>query len=99
MYSCQSRRKWLKTAAGAYLAAPAILRGAPAAPATTVAVAKCPTYGPELVPTLDRMFDQLGGLGRIVKGKTVAAKINLTGSPAYRLGYLACEDTHYTHPK
>lgn len=25
--------------------------------------------------TLDRMFDQLGGLGRIVKGKTVDIKI------------------------
>jgi len=56
------------------------------------------TYGPELVPALDKLFDQLGGLGRIVKGKTVAMKINLTGAPSYRLGYLPCEDTHYTHP-
>jgi uncharacterized protein (DUF362 family) len=99
MYPCQSRRDLLKAAAGAYLAAPALLRGAAPPPATTVAVAKCPDYGPELLPTLDRMFDQLGGLGRIVKGKTVAAKINLTGSPTYRLGHLPCEDTHYTHPK
>jgi uncharacterized protein (DUF362 family) len=45
-----------------------------------------------------KMFDQLGGLGRLVKGKTVAIKINLTGSPTYRLGYLPLEDTHYTHP-
>src|SRR5260370_1745733 len=44
------------------------------------------------------MFDQLGGLGRLVKGKTVAIKINLTGAPSYRLGYLPLEDTHYTHP-
>jgi uncharacterized protein (DUF362 family) len=44
------------------------------------------------------MFDQLGGLGRLVKGKTVAIKINLTGAPTYRLGYLPLEDTHYTHP-
>jgi hypothetical protein len=96
MYPCQSRRDLLKAAAGAYLAAPALLRGAAPPPATTVAVAKCPDYGPELLPTLDRMFDQLGGLGRIVKGKTVAAKINLTGAPSYRLGHLPCEDTHYT---
>jgi uncharacterized protein (DUF362 family) len=48
---------------------------------------------------MDRMFDQLGGLARIVKGKTVAAKINLTGAPTYRVGYARCEDTHYTHPK
>jgi uncharacterized protein (DUF362 family) len=44
------------------------------------------------------VFDQLGGLGRLVKGKTVAIKINLTGAPTYRLGYLPLEDTHYTHP-
>jgi uncharacterized protein (DUF362 family) len=44
------------------------------------------------------MFDQLGGLGRLVKGKTVAIKINLTGPPSYRLGYLPLGDTHYTNP-
>jgi len=45
------------------------------------------------------MFDQLGGLGRIVKGKTVAIKINLTGMPSYRVGYLPLGDTHYTSPQ
>ena len=45
------------------------------------------------------MFDQIGGLGRIVRGKTVAVKINLTGDTTYRLGYLPLEDTHYTHPQ
>jgi uncharacterized protein (DUF362 family) len=70
-----------------------------AAPAQTVAVGRSMTYGAELTPAMERMFDQLGGLGRIVKGKTVAIKVNLTGSPAYRLGYLPCEDTHYTHPR
>jgi hypothetical protein len=44
------------------------------------------------------MFDQLGGLGTLVKGKTVAMKINLTGAPTYRIGYLPLEDTHYTNP-
>ncbi len=44
------------------------------------------------------MFDQLGGLGRLVKGKTVAVKINLTGMPSYRVGYLPLGDTHYTNP-
>ena len=63
-------------------------------------MARCKTYNPaELVPALQKMFDQLGGLGRLVKGKTVAIKINLTGSPTYRLGYLPLEDTHYTHPQ
>jgi uncharacterized protein (DUF362 family) len=45
------------------------------------------------------MFDQIGGLGRIVKGKTVAIKLNLTGSPGYRLGHLPLGDTHYTNPQ
>ena len=50
------------------------------------------------LPALQKMFDQLGGLERIVKNKTVAIKVNLTGSPTLRLGYLPLEDTHYTHP-
>ncbi len=35
-----------------------------AAPNARVSVAKCKTYDAELVPTLERMFDQLGGMGR-----------------------------------
>ena len=91
----------LKTAAvatGATFADP-LIRRAISAPAQPVAVSRCMTYGPELVPTLDKMLIQLGGLGRLVKGKTVAMKINLTGAPSYRVGYLPCEDTHYTHPR
>ena len=102
MQTLHTRREWLwKSAAavsGAYVAGSSLGRatGAPAAP---VAVARCRTYDPaELVPAMRKMFDQLGGLGRLVKGKTVAIKINLTGSPTYRLGYLPLEDTHYTHP-
>ncbi len=68
-----------------------------AAPAASVAVAGCRSYGPELVPTLDRMFDQLGGLGRIVKGKTVAMKVNLTGLASDRLGSLPNGLSHWTH--
>jgi uncharacterized protein (DUF362 family) len=102
MYPCYSRRHWLKTAAAAASAAfvdPVIPRSRADVPAKPVALARCMTYGPELETTLDHIFDQLGGLGRIVKGKTVAIKVNLTGSPTYRLGYSPCEDTHYTHPR
>lgn len=97
MHACYSRRHWLKIA-GAALGG-SLVRRAHAAPSQPVAVARSTSYGPELLPTLEKMFDQLGGLGRMVKGKTVAIKINLTGSPSNRLGYLACEDTHYTHPR
>ena len=93
-----TRREWLwKTAAAVSGASLRTRRRAHLA--APVAVARCRTYDPaELLPTMQKMFDQLGGLGRLVKGKTVAIKINLTGSPTYRLGYLPLEDTHYTHP-
>lgn len=75
------------------------LANAAVAPSTPVGVARCRTYNPsELLPVLERLFDQVGGLGRIVKGKTVAVKINLTGSPTYRLGHLPLGETHYTNP-
>jgi len=73
-------------------------RGSSPAPTAPVAVAKCPDYGPGLLPSLERMFDQLGGLGRLVKGKTVAVKLNLTGRPTYRLGYTPAGDAHWVHP-
>ena len=102
MHLKPTRREWLwqaaSTASSAYLAGCSIARATPA-PAGPVAVSRCKTYEPgELLPVMQKMFDQLGGLGRLVKGKTVAVKINLTGSPTYRLGYLPLEDTHYTHP-
>jgi len=101
MLSNFNRREFLgRTSAvlsGAYLAGTSLTRAA--APAGPVSVARCKTYDPsELLPIMRTMFDQLGGLGRLVKGKTVAIKINLTGAPSYRLGYLPLEDTHYTHP-
>jgi uncharacterized protein (DUF362 family) len=50
-----------------------------------------------MVATLEKMFDQLGGLGRLVKGKTIAVKVNLTGAPSYRLGHVPAELAHWTH--
>jgi uncharacterized protein (DUF362 family) len=90
-----SRRRFL-AAASAFTAAPLI--GAPQAPAAPVSIAKCPDYGPALTPTLKTMFDQLGGLGRLVKGKTVSIKINMTGGPRERMGNIPAEHAQYTHP-
>lgn len=89
-----TRREWLAGVGGA-----AGLSRAAMAPTAPVAVAQCKTYGAELLPALERMFDQLGGLGRIVKNKTVAIKLNLTGSPRYRMGYRPAELAHWTHPR
>jgi uncharacterized protein (DUF362 family) len=68
------------------------------APASKVAIARCEDYGAPLGPALKTMFDQLGGLGHLVKGKTVAIKVNLTGSPLQRLGTTPAEFAQYTHP-
>ncbi len=50
-------------------------------PAATVSIARCRSYGDECYRTLSSMLDQIGGIGRLVKGKTVALKLNLTGNP------------------
>jgi len=68
------------------------------APTAPVAIARCPDYGSQLLPTMDRMFDQLGGLSRIVANKTVAIKVNLTGSPSQRLGHTPAGSAHWTNP-
>jgi uncharacterized protein (DUF362 family) len=94
-----SRRQFLAASAVAGMSA---IRWAPfakAAPATTVSIAKCDGYGPELVAALDRMFDDLGGLGRLVRGRTVAIKLNLTGAPELRLGSVPAGRAHWVHPR
>jgi len=99
MHGRYTRRELLQTVSAGALYAGAQLGRAAAAPAEPVAIARCKTYDPaELMPAMARMFDQIGGLGRIVKGKTVSVKINLTGAYTYRLGYSPLGDSHYTHP-
>lgn len=65
-------------AAGSRFALPAAARPAPTAP---VAIGRCRTYGAAVEPVLAKMFDQIGGIGSLVRGKTVAVKLNLTGNP------------------
>ena len=94
-----TRREWLAGAgAGVLLARPARSL-ASTAPTARVSVAKCKTYGPELLPTMEKMFDQLGGLGTLVKGKTVAVKVNLIGVRWQRLGTARMEDTFWSNPR
>jgi uncharacterized protein (DUF362 family) len=76
------------------------LSAAPASAARTVAVAKCATYNDaEVLSNLSTMFDQLGGLGKLVRNKTVTVKLNLTGSPGQRFQGRPLGSTHYTHPQ
>jgi uncharacterized protein (DUF362 family) len=65
-------------AIGAALRPAAFAATAPAAP---VAIGRCRAYDQTFEATLSKMFDQLGGIGSLVKGKTVALKLNLTGNP------------------
>jgi uncharacterized protein (DUF362 family) len=51
-----------------------------APPTAPVAVAKVAGYDQDLVAQFERMFDQLGGIGHLVRGKTVGMKLNLTGA-------------------
>src|SRR5579871_3620825 len=81
------------------LLAAAPLARAKEAPTAPVSIARSRAYDDNLTDTLATMFDQLGGLGRIVKNKTVTIKVNLTGSPALRFQGKPLGLTHYTHPK
>jgi uncharacterized protein (DUF362 family) len=85
-------------AAGLYLA-PTRLFATTTAPTAPVAVARCSTYGPAMITTLASMFDQLGGLRKLVSGKTVAIKINVTGSSTQRFNGMAQGQTYWVHPR
>jgi uncharacterized protein (DUF362 family) len=100
MACARSRRRFLAGGAASLgvLASTRLVPLARAARAATVAIGRCRSYGPELVPALDRMFEQLGGLARLVKGRTVAVKLNLTGAPSIRLGHRPAGLAHWVHP-
>lgn len=96
----QSRREFLGTAgmaAGAFLARPALLSARPA-PAGRVAIGLCPEYNRQVETVLATMFDQIGGLQKLVSGKTVAIKLNMTGSPDMRFHNMPVEMTQWVHP-
>ena len=93
-----TRREWI-----ALISAAPLLKAAPGpegnAPAAPVAIAKCASYDEDVTARLATMFDQLGGLDRVVRGKTVTIKLNMTGSPALRVDGRPPGVTHYVHPK
>lgn len=83
--------------AGAFVAGPSLLH-ALSAPASPVAIGMCPEYNAQVMDTLSKMFDQLGGLKRLVRNKTVAIKLNMTGGPNMKLNGLPVEMTNWVHP-
>lgn len=96
-----TRRDWLALS-GLALGAMAVPSATgeenrPAGPAEAVAVAKVRSYDEDLTTQFRRMFDQIGGIDKQVRGKTVGIKVNLTGGGAFP-GYTT-GDTHWVHPR
>jgi uncharacterized protein (DUF362 family) len=105
MRHCMNRREFvqgLATAAAGWCLRPSDLfpdnLTALSAPTAPVAVAKCASYGAGVRATLASMFDQLGGLDWLVKGRTVAIKLNMTGESQDHLAGLPQSMTHWVHP-
>src|SRR5436309_10091520 len=90
-----TRREWIAMISSA----PLLKAAETAAPAAPVSIAKCASYDEDVTAKLAAMFDQLGGLDRLVRNKTVTIKVNMTGSPGERFQGKAPAITHYTHPK
>ena len=88
-----NRRDWLTAVTGA-----AFIRNAGAATASTVAVARCAAYGAGVLPAMRTMFEQLGGVGKLVAGKTVAVKISMSNPLRERTGFRPAWFTRWTHP-
>jgi len=77
-----TRRDLIRGAGAAVAGAAGLGRAfAQDAPATPVAIARCTTYGSGFEESLKQTVDQIGGIGHLVMGKTVAVKLNLTGNP------------------
>ena len=90
-----TRREWL-----AMIAASPLVKAAPGpdAPASPVALAQIQSYDENVTTRVSKMFDQLGGIQKLVNNKTVTIKVNLTGSPNNRMDGRAPQFTHWTHP-
>lgn len=67
------------SAAFAALGATKILKAE--APSSSVAIVRCKAYQ-DFTSSLATGLDQIGGIDKLVRGKTVALKLNLTGNPA-----------------
>jgi uncharacterized protein (DUF362 family) len=96
-----SRRDFLGTAsmtAGAIIAHPT-LASALKTPSSRVAIATCPEYDHRVNNALSTMFDQLGGIQKLVNGKTVAIKLNMTGPTNNQLNSMPTQMTHWVHPQ
>jgi len=73
------------------------LPGSPVRSDAKVAIARCQSYGPEVREALAQCFDLLGGIGSLVKHKTVTVKVNLTGTNFTHFLGRPVGETYMTH--
>ena len=63
-----------------------------------VAIQRCLSYEPSVVrQKIDAALDAIGGIGKLVKNKTVTLKVNMTG-PAHTIQGLPASRTYHIHP-
>ena len=100
-----NRRQFLSrvgTVAGAAtigMIVPDRLCAASTRPTAPVSLARCGSYElTEVLAGLQRALEPIGGLKKLVTGKTVAIKLNLTGNPAQGILGLPSGRTYQTNP-
>src|SRR5690349_19946520 len=98
--NCSSREFLgaMSMVAGAAAARP-LFASSMQAPASRMANGLCPEYDRRVGDSLAVMFDHLGGLERLVRRKTVAVKLNMTGPPGDKLNSRPNQMTHWVHPQ
>ena len=103
-FACD-RRHFLRIGAGVFAGAALRPRASaqgtanPSGPRSAkVAIVRCGGYGKEVKAALDQGFDLLGGIGRLVRDKTVTVKINLTGSNFAPILGRPVGESYLTHP-
>ncbi len=70
-----------------------------AAPSAPVALLRCDSYEPKVFrEALAKSFDMIGGIKRLVRDKTVAVKLNLTGLSWKPVFGLPAHETYQTQP-
>jgi uncharacterized protein (DUF362 family) len=90
-----TRREWL-----AMIAVTPLLKAVPGteAPVAPVSIAQAQSYDEDLTAKLSTMFDQLGGIEKLVRNKTVTIKLNLTGPATNRATGRTPQFSHWAHP-
>lgn len=69
------------------------------APTAPVAIERCLDFDVNhLAAALESLFDKIGGIEKLVRGKTVTVKMNTTGVGRQKLRGRPAERTYQTHP-